>query len=848
MARVRSVSTYQSHPLDEGWELAEVPAGAAARPVDLEQKELRWVHAARRGTVASILRAAGQWELGDSRNLDDVDWWYRCRFPAAQRPADARTYLRLDGLATVAEVWLNGVHLLRSENMYLAHALEVTELLHLPPGPDNVLYIRFHSLSQLLQGRRPRPRWRTRLTPQQQLRFFRTTLLGRMPGWCPPVAPIGPFRPVVLEQRRGAAALSVKLAVDARSRRVAASLRIAPLVDGLARGAELIVAGRRAPLQLEASGDDTLLLTGEVHLPDAAPWWPHTHGAQPLYEVGAQLGAGDLAMTLDCGRIGFRELAIETGAGDDFSLCINGAPVFCRGACWTPLDVVGLSPEPAGYREALSAAREAGMNMLRLPGSLLYETPLFHELCDELGVLVWQDFMFANLDYPSGEEPFLATVRAEAQQLLTDLQQSPSLAVLCGGSEVEQQAAMMGLPRQQWSSPLFQELLPAACQSLRPDVPYWPASPSGGELPFQVNAGVAHYYGVGAYLRPLDDARRCEVRFAAECLAFANVPEESTLESCFAGAAAVVHHPLWKSRVPRDVGAGWDFEDVRDHYLRLLFEVDPMRLRYSDCARYLLLSRVVTGEVMASAFAEWRRRRASCHGALVWLLRDLWPGAGWGVIDALGTPKASYYYLKRALRPLALFLTDEGLSGLYAHVVNESAQAHALTLHVALYRHGEVRIAEGATELSLPARAAVEIPLSRLFSGFLDTSYAYRFGPPSHEVVVARLVESHTGQVRDTAFFFPLGFGALGQAELGLAATAQAQPDGSRKLCIRTQKFAQSVVICASGFLPDDNYFHLEPGGERCVTLRPRTSVRKWQATITAVNATAAPLWVREIE
>ena len=180
-----------------------------------------------------------------------------------------------------------------------------------------------------------------------------------------------------------------------------------------------------------------------------------------------------------------------------------------------------------------------------------------------------------------------------------------------------------------------------------PEVPYVPSSTHGGAFPHQPSMGVSSYYGVGAYLRPLSDARRSALRFAAEALAFANVPEEPTLLSMAQGQAIRVHHPRWKQRVPRDLGAGWDFDDVRDHYLAQLFDLDPMRLRYADHERYLALSRVASGEVMAAAFSEWRRERSSCRGALVWFLRDLWPGAGWGLIDAQGLPKAAYYYLKR---------------------------------------------------------------------------------------------------------------------------------------------------------------------------------------------------------
>src|SRR5581483_573350 len=316
----------------------------------------------------------------------------------------------------------------------------------------------------------------------------------------------------------------------------------------------------------------------------------------------------------------------------------------------------------------------------------------------------------------------------------------PCLAVLCGNSEGEQQAAMWGAPRESWSPTLFHETLAQLAREHRPDVPYWPSSAHGGAFPHQGSSGTTSYYGVGAYLRPLEDARRAEVRFASECLAFANIPESRAIAAMPGGPSIRCHHPAWKARTPRDLGAGWDFDDVRDHYLARLFGVNPLELRYADHDRYLALSRVVSGEVMAHTLAEWRRKRSTCRGALIWFWRDLWHGAGWGVVDAEGFPKAAYHYLRRACQPVALSISDEGNNGLYLHVTNEPGAALTARLEVKLFRGGEINVGTASGEIALAARETQEIPAAALFAGFLDLSYAYRFGPPPQDLVVATLV------------------------------------------------------------------------------------------------------------
>jgi beta-mannosidase len=834
MARIRGVDRHRYRALEQ-WDVCSTEPDGMANPSQLDDSSATWVHARVPGTVAGALQASGQWELGTSGAFDARDWWYRCRFDSGVPHRRGATSLELGGLATIADVWVNGTLVLRSDNMFHGHAVDVSDMLK----GSNEVAIRFSALRPVLEARRPRPRWRSALVEQQKLRWARTTLLGRMPGWSPAVDAVGPWRGIVLHEHEGLSveAASVQDRVKGRDGEVDVSLRVRALDGQVVARATVQVGVVREALACSEVEAGVFLLQGRLHMADVALWWPHTHGPRPLYPMTVVVRIGGADVLIDCGRLGFRTIDVDN-AGDGFALRVNGVPVFFRGACWTGLDVVNLAVPDGAYAAALDLMSDAGMNMVRVGGTMVYEDDSFYEACDERGILVWQDFMFANLDYPVTDEAFRASVMKEAAQFVSRVQTCPSLAVLCGGSEVWQQAAMLGLPRDLWSNAFFDRDLPAVIRDARPDAVYLPSTPSGGKLPFHVRTGVSHYYGVGAYRRPLEDARRCGVRFTSECLAFSHVPEQASIDLLLADGQSPFHHPAWKARVPRDVGAGWDFEDVRDHYLSLLFGVDPSTLRSQDMARYLSLSRVVTGEVLANVLAEWRSRGSSCRGALIWFFRDLWPGAGWGLVDSTGLPKAAFYFVRRALQPVTVVTTDEGLDGLALHGINDTADPIEAELELALYRRGGVLVASGRAPLVLGARSTVTAGSDALLDQFLDVTYAYRFGPPDRDLAVATLRSG--GIVLGQSFHFPLGHAFALERDLGIEASSRPTGDGAHLLNVKTKRFAQAIAIEAPGYVPRDNYFHLEPGAERDILLRPFGTPQAFTGTVRPLNAFAS--------
>ena len=823
-------------PLETGWEMASSPEPLAPTSA----AALRFVSARVPGTVASALRDQKSWSLGSDIRFDASEHWFRCRFRADPVESGEEIILRLGGIATVGEVFLNGEKILQSNSMFASHEVNVSTIVR----DQNELLILCRSLAAATRERRrqlPVARWKTRVIPEQQLRWFRTTLLGRAPGFSPEPEPVGPWRPVTLVRRRRIVVenWTRHAELDGADGTIRLQLRVRSL-ETAARpvGGRLLVGDADASIEFEEQG---AVHHGNVFvsIPNVFPWWPHTHGRPVLYPVRMKLNLADgSTVALDDVPVGFRSITIDDG----MALRVNGTSVFCRGVVWTPPDVVSLSASSEVLRQRLELLRDGGFNLIRLAGTMTYESEDFHRLCDELGLLVWQDMMFANMDYPFTDPTFHGTVRAEAEAELPRLGRHPSTAMLCGNSEIEQQVGMLGLDPAIGRGSFFAEELPRIAANCCPGIPYIPSAPCGGDQPFRTRTGVANYFGVGAYLRPLDDARRAEVRFASECLALSNVPEPELMEKIALSIPGGISptHPVWKRAVPRDSGAGWDFEDVRDHYLKLLYSIDPAALRYADQNRYWELSRMLSGEVMAEVFGEWRRAASPCNGGIILWSADLQPGAGWGILDSQGYPKAPYWFLKRVLAPCAIWTTDEGLNGVDIHAANDSSARREAWLRVALYRNGELKMCESERLIGIPAHTTLSFGVEEILGRFFDAAYAYRFGPPGHDLIATSLHADRGDVPFAQAFRSPAGRSADRRPidELGITAEARFLDDGTIDMLFVARRFAYGVRASAPGWMPDDAYFGIESGVKRRILLRPlHLGEVPSSITVTAINA-----------
>ena len=393
---------------------------------------------------------------------------------------------------------------------------------------------------------------------------------------------------------------------------------------------------------------------------------------------------------------------VENRSADSLDLWVNGEQVFVRGVVWTPGDLA-----------ALDTAVELGFNLVRVSGISAYESDEFYRRCDELGLMVWQDLMFATLDYPLADEGFRATVEAEVRDQLARLEEHPSVVVVCGSAEHEQQAAMFGVS-------------PATGYAARAGVV---PAPAGRASPASTRSGWT-------------------ARPAGETRSSGSTPGSRSTSGSAPTCATC--------RTPGTPGCGsppsaWPSPTCPTRWSRAACRrttaptgTSPTSASTTRAARYGAEAteaerQRVTGEVMADVFGEWRRPDSVCGGGIVLWLRDLEPGAGWGLLDHTGTPKPAALALAPTLQPTAVWFVDEGLNGLDVHVAHDPGEPVDLALTVELLREDGSVLESAEQAWTMEPHGHRRWTVDALLGRFADSSYAYRFGPPPHAAVRARL-------------------------------------------------------------------------------------------------------------
>ena len=761
--------------------------------------------------------------------IGQADWEYETTFtPDPATRARSHVELVFRGLDTYADVTLNDAPVLHADNMFREWRADVRQQLR---AGANHLRVHFRSPLREVAGIPARMGYTLYSGNDSQAMgvvgeqgpalspYTRKAPYQYGWDWGPRFVTMGIWQPVQLEAWDDARVSNLQVKQQQLST-AAAQLGLVLTYEGAATAAgpaTLVVETQlpggqpgprlEQPVRLQP-GQQTV--EAALRLPRPERWFPAGYGPQPLYTFTASLVQNGRRLGEARARVGLRTLQLRRQPdqyGKSFEFVVNGIPVFAKGANWIPADIFPTRVTPARYRQLLTAARNCNMNMLRVWGGGIYENDAFYDLCDELGLLVWQDFMFACTFYP-GDAAFMQNVREEATQQVRRLRNHPSLALWVGNNENEVAWQDWGLtnkmgPEKQtiWSDylRLFRDLLPGVVRAQDSARAYWSSSPSAD---FEDKAGSqatgdVHYWEVWGGTAPIADYEKQVPRFVSE-YGFQSFPELASVQQFAAPADLDLASPVMRQHQRSAAGNP-----------RL---VDYMRRDYpepKDFASFLYVSQVLQAQAIKRSAEHLRRNRPRVMGSLYWQLDDSWGGASWSSIDYYGRWKALQYYARRFYAPLLVSPHAEG-GQLRLYVVSDQQQATPATLRLRLLGFdGRVRYQQTQAVLIEPlsSRAYLAVPRAQLLRGQDSTRV----------VLTCELTVAGQVAARNTYYFAPPK--ALPLPRARVAATWQRLTDSTYQVTLRSSVLAREVCLThaiGTGFF-EDNYFDLLPGETRRV-------------------------------
>ncbi len=737
--------------------------------------------------------------------IEDQDWEYRTVFSL---PADwlSRQHVELvfKGLDTYASVYLNDKPVLEANNMFREWRAEVGTLLN---TDKNELRVLFRSpIREDLPKKQQLPYELPAGGDQDQKTspFTRKAPYHFGWDWGPRFVTCGLWQPVYLEAWDTARIRQVqivargiqpeKATVKVRVEIEADSAGSAQLWAGTAEGK--VTTAREIRL---APGKQTHELTLEIANPRL--WFPRGYGEQALYRFVIKLSDGSQLLDETAVRTGLRTLELRREQdewGESFMFIVNGIPVYAKGANWIPPDSFLPRVTRQRYRELLNSAVEANMNMLRVWGGGIYENDTFYELCDELGILVWQDFMFACAMYP-GDPDFLDSVREEARYQIRRLRHHPSIAIWCGNNEIEQGWFDWGwaetLPESVWQDykRLFYGLLPEVCAEEDPGRPYWPSSPSSllREEPNSQRMGDTHYWGVWHFNKPFEDYLEQHPRFMTE-FGFQSFPEKKTVAAYAPGDQWDINSPVMLLHQKHPRGNQLIHDTMRRYY------PEP-----KDFESFLYLSQVQQAEGIKIGAEHLRRIRPRCMGSLYWQLNDCWPVASWSSIDCFGRWKALHYYARRFYSPVlvSLLLSEAEVR---AYAISDLQKRLTARLELTLFALTGERLWRDVRKVEIPAFASQQVWRADVDALLQSTSLKNAF-------LTAELRSGERSLSKNLLFFRPVKDLQLPVPHIGISVNA-GENGATIHLETGVPAFAVQLQTERLEGRFSDNFFFLLPG------------------------------------
>ena len=645
------------------------------------------------GTVLSGLLAAGKIKDPFYRTNEDAtralfwkDYVFTRTFDVDEELlAQQHIVLVCEGLDTLAEISINGTFLAKTDNMHRTWKFQTKKLLH--PG-KNEIQIVFRSVLRFIED-----------YPYEAHKKINYIPCGSMKGnqllrkahsmfgwdWGPQTIDAGIFRDIYLQGYSHARIEDIRIHQQhAKNVSVQTSITLSESVPGQKLCVELSEDGADKPLQTKlckTNADGVAAVDFVIENPKL--WWPNDYGDQPLYIVRTTLLDEDgTSLESITRRIGLRTLTISQEKdewGNEFAFCVNGVKIFTRGGNYIPDDCLYTRITEKKLDYILESCRRAHFNCVRVWGGGYYPSDAFYDLCDEKGLIVWQDLMYACNVYDV-TDAFAENCRQETYDNVRRLRHHASLGLWCGNNEIESAWDHWG--DFQKETPylradyirLFEEVLPKAVQEADGETFYWHSSPSSGgcfDNPDDANRGDTHYWDVWHGQKPFTDYRKYFFRFCSE-FGFQSFPCAKTVNSFTLEDDRNIFSRVMESHQKNDAANG-----------KMLYYLSE-NLRYpKDLTHLLYASQVLQGMAIKYGVDHWRRNRGRCMGTLYWQINDDWPAPSWSSIDYFGRWKAMHYMAQKFYAPHAVSMTLED-HRCHVYFSNESFETteYSLTLSI----------------------------------------------------------------------------------------------------------------------------------------------------------------------
>ncbi|WFB59939.1 glycoside hydrolase family 2 protein [Paenibacillus sp. BR1-192] len=760
----------------------------------------------------------------DLQWIDKKDWEYETSFDLdSNLSAQSRIELVFDGLDTYADVFVNGAKVLSADNMFRSWRIDVKSQLK---DSGNVMKIRFRSpiqedLPKLEKLGYPLPASNDQsevggMGDQKVSIFARKAPYHYGWDWGPRFVTSGIWREARLEAWSELRLDDLFIRQDEVTEEMARVTAVATIAAEQAwQGVLRVSAGGQTweqDVRLE-EGRHSVELSLELAEPKL--WWCRGLGEAHLYSFHAELAEAERTVAEKKVRTGLRSVKLvreQDSRGTSFYIELNGTPVFAKGANHIPNDSFITEVTAERYRHEIASAAESNMNMLRVWGGGIYEEDVFYDLCDEYGLMVWQDFMFACSMYP-GDEAFLENVRLEAEENLVRLRNHPSIVLWCGNNEIDsawahyeekggwgwKQDYTEELREKIWSDyeKIFHEILPEAVTGYAPGAEYWPSSPlvslshdKEQHANPSTTSGDIHYWGVWHNTEPFDNYNVYVGRFMSE-YGFQSFPEPKTVRTYAEDRDMELESKVMLAHQKNGAGNRL-IKSYMDQYYN-----EP-----KDFEAFLYMSQIQQAEAMKTAIEAHRRNKPYCMGTLYWQMNDCWPVASWAGMDYLGRWKALQYAAKRCFRDVSLSVESKEQE-IRVHLVSDISEAVQGTLKVQLFDFNGKEL-YGSEQ---PIRAEEQASLV-VFRAAADE--LLRGHDPSEVVLVAQWLQD--GVVVDSKTFYFVNDKHLRLHSPAISVKEVEGSDGTA-FVLESNVLARHVWLSAEeeGFY-SDNFFDLIPG------------------------------------